>query len=260
MNRKTSDLLISMKLTKIAIAGVPKLFPKRLTRQTALGLAVLLGILCCSPPMAVQANDDEPVRQGLPGRRISGASRLPTSACAQTTTPLVAIVPETNLGATAVPKPTLWLSVPEVTSAKQLDFYLFNTKEEIVYQTSVIVEPTADIVGVDLSAMDSAPSLEVNQRYRWAASMVCNPENHSENLAVEGWVDRVEATSLESNQLWYDQLRVVIEQLQHNPNNQDVSRQWHTLIASARLEQIVPLSVNDSSVEIALPATVAKTY
>ena len=248
-----------MKLTKIAIAVVPKLFPKRLTRQTALGMAVLLGILCCSP-MAVQANDDEQVRQGLPGRRISGSSRLPASACAQATTPLVAIVPETNLGATAVPKPTFWLSVPEVTSAKHLDFYLFNDKEELVYQTSLIVKPTANIVGLDLSTMVNAPSLDVNHRYRWAASMVCNPENHSENIAVEGWVDRVEATSLGNNQLWYDQLGIVIEQLQRNPHNQAVSSQWYTLIASARLEQIVPLSVNDSSVEIALPASMATTH
>ncbi|ESA39107.1 hypothetical protein N836_28950 [Leptolyngbya sp. Heron Island J] len=241
-----------MKLTKIAIALVPEDFSKQLTRQTALGLAVLLGILCCSP-VGVQANEEEPVRQGLPGRRISGASRLPTSACAQTTTPLVAIVPETNLGTTAVAKPTLWLSVPEVRSAKQLDFYLFNTQEEIIYQTSLIVKPTADILGLDLSTMANAPNLEVNQRYRWAASMVCNPDNHSENIAVEGWVDRVESAAVESNQPWYDQLGLLMEQLQRYPQNQDVLSQWYTLMASARLDQIVPLSIHGSSVEIALP-------
>ncbi len=245
-----------MKLTNPILALAPLRLSRQLTRHTALGLTTVLGILCCSP-VSVQATEEEQVRQGLPGRRISGASRLPISACVQNTAPLVAIVPETNLGATAVAKPTLWLSVPEVTSAKQLEFYLFNAEEEIIYQTGFIVEPTTDLVGLDLSTMTDAPKLEINQRYRWAASMVCNPDNRSENISVEGWVDRIEAASGD-NQPWYDHLGVLVEQLQRHPQNQDVLSQWHTLMASARLEQIVPLSVSASSIEIT-PSTKMET-
>ncbi|EKU98775.1 protein of unknown function DUF928 [Leptolyngbya sp. PCC 7375] len=245
-----------MKLTNNTITSVSLPASKWLVRLTAIGVATLLGIQCCSPSV-VQASEEEEVRQGLPGRRISGASRLPTSACAQNTAPLVAIVPETNLGATALAEPTLWLSVPEVTSAKQLEFYLFNAQDEIIYQTRLTVEPTADLVGLDLGVMGGAPKLEINQRYRWAASIVCNPNNRSENISVEGWVDRVEGSSLDSNKLWYDHLGVLLEQMQRHPHNQDIWSQWHTLMASARLEQIVPLSVSASSVEITLPTTEA---
>ncbi|MEM9266258.1 MAG: DUF928 domain-containing protein [Cyanobacteria bacterium P01_F01_bin.13] len=248
-----------MKLTNAVAVLNPMYFSKQCLRRTGLGLILLLGVLCCSPTM-VQASDDDEVRQGLPGRRISGASRLPTSACAQNPNPLVAIVPESNLGTTAVAEPTLWLSVPDVTSAKQLEFYLFNAQDEIIYQTNLMVQPTADLVGLDLATMTGAPKLEVDQRYRWAASIICNPNNRSENISVEGWVDRVDASSLNNKGLWYDRLALLVEQLQRQPYNQDVLSQWQTLMASARLDQIVPLLVDANSVEITLPSTMGGTH
>ncbi|MEM8613509.1 MAG: DUF928 domain-containing protein [Cyanobacteria bacterium P01_H01_bin.105] len=204
----------------------------------------------------MQASDEDRVRQGLPGRRMSGASRLPTSACAQNSEPLVAIVPETNLGTTAVAEPTLWLSVPKVNSTKQLQFYLFDAQDEIIYQTKFNIKPTADLVGLDLGKMADAPKLEINQRYRWAASILCNPDNPSENISVEGWVDRVDVSTLDTSRLWYDHLGVLLEQLQQYPQNQDALSQWQTLMASAKLEQIVPLLGSNSSVEITVPTTI----
>ncbi len=245
---RTSDLLFHMKLTHVLASLTSPYVSKQWARCTTLGMAIVLGVLCFAP--AVQAEEDEPVRQGLPGRRISGASRLPTSACAQNADPLVAIIPESNLGATAVAEPTLWLSVPDVTSAKQLEFYLFNTQDEIIYQTSFTVEPTANLVGLDLGNMVGAPKLEVDQRYRWAASIICNPSNRSENISVEGWVDRVEASTPDEKGLWYDHLGQLVDQLQRQPQNQDVLSQWQTLMASARLDQIVPLSLDADSVDV----------
>lgn len=253
MKLKTSHLPFHMKLTNCAFALTPAYFSKRIARCTALGLVIGLGIQL-SIPTGVQAAEEDQVRQGLPGRRISGASRLPNTACAQNSSPMVAIVPETNLGVTAVAEPTLWLSVPSVASTKQLEFYLFNVQDEIIYQTSFIVEPTDDLVGLDLGSMANAPKLEVNQRYRWAASIICNPDNHSENISVEGWVDRVEASNTDGTGFWYDQLGLLMEQLQRYPHSRDALSQWHRLMASARLDQIVPLSVNASSVKITLPS------
>ena len=246
-------MLSRMKLTNsVTDLGSTYVLSKRFVRRTALG--VLLGILCCSSGMA-QAADEDQVRQGLPGRRVSGASRLPSSACA--VEPLVAIVPETNLGATAEPKPTLWLSMPDVAVAKQLEFYLFNAQDEIIYQTNFTVGPVADLVGLDLSNMADAPTLEIDQRYRWAASIVCNPNNRSENISVEGWIDRVESSTSGNIGLWYDHLGGLMEQLQQQPQDQAVLNQWQTLMASARLEQIVPLSLDTNSVEITVPTTAA---
>ena len=258
MNPKMSSSLFQMKCTNKSLPVNPFYFPKQLARHTALGLSIFLGLLCCSP-VTVQASQEEQVRQGLPGRRISGASRLPISACAHNSSPLVAIVPETNLGATTVAEPILWLSVPDVVSPKQLEFYLFNADDDIIYQTSFIVEPAADLVGLDLGTMADAPKLEINQRYRWAASIVCNPDNRSENISVEGWVDRVEASSSDDHRLWYDHLGTLLEQLQRYPQNQDALSQWHTLMASARLEQLVPLTVDAHSVESTLPVKTGTT-
>ncbi|MBE9067951.1 DUF928 domain-containing protein [Leptolyngbya cf. ectocarpi LEGE 11479] len=248
-----------MTLTKAIIAFASLYASKRWGRHVTLGLALLLGLLCCSPAVTQAADDNEQVHQGLPGRRISGASRLPSSACAQNAGPLVAIVPETNLGTTATAEPTLWLRVPDVASAKQLEFYLFNAQDKIIYQTSFTVDPSAELVGLDLGVMTHAPKLEVDQRYRWAASIVCNPNNRSENISVEGWVDRVEVSNSDSNRLWYDHLGLLVEELQRYPHNQDVLSQWQTLMASARLDQIVPLSVDADSVEITLPTTAETT-
>lgn len=252
LDRRTSDLLLHMTLTKVITAVTSFDFSKqrRLTSVTA----ALLGTICCFP-MAVEAKEEQQTSQGLPGRRVSGASRLPSTACAQDSEPLVAIIPENNLGTTAVAEPTLWLSIPEITSAKQLEFYLFNAQDEIIYQNNFTIAPGADLMGLDLATMTNAPKLEVDQRYRWAASIVCNPDNRSENISVEGWVDRVEGSNTESGRLWYDRLGGVVEQLQRHPYDQNVLSQWRTLIASARLEQIVPLSVNSNSVEITAPRT-----
>ncbi|MEM1256076.1 MAG: DUF928 domain-containing protein [Cyanobacteria bacterium P01_H01_bin.21] len=240
-----------MKLTNfLTNLGSTYILSKHPTHRAA--LVVLLGVLCCFSGIA-QAADEDQVRQGLPGRRVSGASRLPSSACA--VEPLVAIVPESNLGATAVPKPTLWLSMPEVSAAKQLEFYLFNAQDEIIYQTNFTVEPAADLVGLDFSNMADAPKLEIDQRYRWAASIVCNPNNRSENISVEGWIDRVDASTSGSRGLWYDRLGVLMEQLQQQPQDQSVLSQWQTLMASARLEQIVPLSIDTDSVGMPTAAT-----
>lgn len=257
LNSQTSDLL-HMTPTHVVASLTPPPISKQWARRATLGLAMALGVLCFSPTV-VQAAEEEPVRQGLPGRRISGASRLPTSACAQNAAPLVAIIPESNLGATAVAEPTLWLSVPEVASAKQLEFYLFNAQDEIIYQTSLTVEPATNLVGLDLGTMVGAPKLEVDRRYRWAASIICNPNNRSENISVEGWVDRVDASTLEDRGLWYDRLGLLVDQLQQQPQNQAVLSQWQTLMASARLEQIVPLSVDADSVDVTSSTTLGAT-
>ncbi|MGD1855956.1 MAG: DUF928 domain-containing protein [Leptolyngbyaceae cyanobacterium] len=249
LNHETSHLPFHILLNKAIKVARPQV-SWQWGRYAALGLAIV-GVL--SAPIAVDA-EEEPVRQGLPGRRISGASRLPTSACAPNSEPLVAIVPETNLGATAVAEPTLWLSVPNVAVTKQMEFYLFNTQDEIIYQTSFWVKPTADLVGLDLAAMANAPKLEVDQRYRWAASIVCNPNNHSENISVEGWVDRIENSGANETGPWYDRLGTLVETLQHQPDNQEALNQWQSLMASARLDQIVPLSVTADAVEITSPA------
>lgn len=248
LDRSISDQRFHMALTNIAIKLSTLYSSLRWRYYGVCGLVVLSSVL--SFPVAAFGTDEDQVRQGLPGRRISGASRLPSSACAQNAEPLVAIVPETNLGKTAVAEPTLWISVPEVQTAKQLEFYLFNTQDEIIYQTNLIVEPSADLVGLDLSTMVNAPKLEVDQRYRWAASIVCNPANRSENISVEGWVDRVAPSTVEEQGLWYDHLGVLVEQLQHQPQNQDVLSQWQRLMASARLDKIVPMSVDSDSLGI----------
>ena len=257
---RTSDLPSHMTFTNVAAAKKILKFSQQWRRHSFLGLALVLGGLCFFPTN-VQAKDEEPVRQGLPGRRISGASRLPTAACARSTSPLVAIVPETNLGTTAVAEPTLWLSVPEVTTTKQLEFRLFNAQNEVIYHTHLTVEPTADLVGLDLGTMVNAPELEVDQRYRWTASIICNPTSPSENISVEGWVDRVDVSSSDNGSenvsLWYDHLGSVVEELQRQPHNQDVLSQWQTLMALARLDQIVPLSVEADAVDITLPIVVS---
>ncbi|MEM1240422.1 MAG: DUF928 domain-containing protein [Cyanobacteria bacterium P01_H01_bin.26] len=214
---------------------------------TGLGLAVLLCGLGLVPALAAEADQ---VRQGLPGRRISGASRLPT-ACAHSAEPLVAIVPQSNLGTTAVAEPTLWLSVPEVSREKQLEFYLFDAQDEIIYQTSFVIEPTARLVGLALGAMADAPELEIDRRYRWAASVICNPDNRSENISVEGWVDRIGGVPMEGNNgLWYDQLSQLLGELQRHPQDQIALDHWRNLMATARLDRLVPLSVDASSVKV----------
>lgn len=195
----------------------------------------------------------ENARQGLPTRRISGGSRSPGNACLSTPNqPVIALVPQDNVGLTLTERPTFWFSMPGISQDRTLEFGLFDAAGEQLYQKTFHPSETAGITSITLP--ETAPSLETEKNYRWYLSVVCDSTSRSEDLVVTGWVRRVDATHnlqqqltdateqerlalFESAEIWFDELTALAELRQHKPSNQ-LDQQWTALFESVGLPQV----------------------
>jgi len=202
---------------------------------------------------AVASTQGIGVRQGLPGRRISGGSRSPSTSCLATPDqPVIALIPEDNVGLTLSEHPTLWFSLPAVSTDRNLEFGLFDQTGETVYKKTLEASGEAGLT--QLRIPETEAPLEVDKSYRWYLSVVCNPQSRSEDLFVTGWIKRVqpgqeisqqlthataqERLSLyETSALWYDALTTLIELRRNNPTAPELAQRWDTLIDSVNLTQ-----------------------
>lgn len=230
------------------------------TSALALAIGGLLTLGVLSEP-AFAGIQNENLRQGLPGRRISGGSRSPRPACLNTipNQPVIALMPEGNIGLTLSAHPTFWFSLPAISAGKSLEFGLFNQAGEIVYQKTLEASEEAGIT--HLSLPENTAPLEVDQDYRWYLSVVCNPNSRSEDLFVTGWVKRVQpdrnisqqlATATdqerlalyEESALWYDILTTLAELRRKSPTDTELAQRWSTLLESVNLTQVIAPPTN----------------
>jgi hypothetical protein len=232
----------------------PSTLNSTLNKAFVLPIGALLLWLPVSEKPGLARTQTGEVREGIPGRRIGGGTRIPSEACLTEPSSLIALMPTSNLGLTAEALPTLWFSLPAVNPSRQLEFGLFNQDDELVYQTTLNATGKAGVIGIDLSKMVAAPALKVNENYRWYLSIVCNSDNRSEDIWVDGWVQRVdlptaltaqlaEASPLAQvqayldNQLWYEAVTQLAQLMQTQPTDATVVAEWQQLLASINLEQ-----------------------
>ncbi|MEM6451418.1 MAG: DUF928 domain-containing protein [Cyanobacteria bacterium P01_D01_bin.105] len=194
------------------------------------GLLALTTLMVLGEPSMANTRSDQQhddVRQGLPGRRISGGSRSPNTACLATPNqPVVALMPKSNLGLTLSERPTFWFALPAISPDRMLEFGLYDEAGGLIYQERFNASGKAGISS--LSLPDTFSPLSAEQDYRWYLSVVCNPESRSEDLVVTGWIRRMQADSelrtklanttlqerlsvYETSELWFDTLTTIAE-------------------------------------------------
>lgn len=231
-----------------------------LTKST---VALTIGSLLVLGPLTGHSfannSQSEQIRPGLPGRRISGGSRSPNTACLKTPNrPVVALMPKSNLGLTLSGHPTLWFSLPAISQDRSLEFGLYDQTGDLVHKTSFSATGEAGVI--NLSLPETSPPLSVEEDYRWYLSVICNKESPAENLVVTGWVRRVilessfnerlaVATELErlsiykESELWYDALTTLAQlrrsQFSDEPIASDLERRWADLLESIELPQVI---------------------
>lgn len=243
----------------------------RTKTTAALLLGGLLALSVLSEP-SLAGTQASNARQGLPGRRISGGSRSPNTACLTTPNqPVVAIMPESNLGLTLSGHPKLWFSLPAINPDRTLEFGLYNEAGELLYQTTFRPSGKAEVAS--LSIPETFAPLDIAKNYRWYLSVVCNPENRAEDLVVTGWVRRIQPNSLASEQLatatpqdrliiyeqaeiWYDTLTALAELLQREPGVSNSEQQWISLLESIDLPQVITVPLGNELTPI--PTTTAQ--
>ncbi|WP_218082673.1 DUF928 domain-containing protein [Anthocerotibacter panamensis] len=210
--------------------------------------------------------------RGLPGNREGAAKRGGGCAKPGNSTKLTALLPATNLGQTTNSYPTFFWYTPELESkyepVNQVKFK-FKLSEvdaqdpeqdaSVVYRTE-FTNPGYGITGFTLPS--NAQPLAVGKDYRWILTVVCNAEDRSEDMYVQGWVRRVApegvelATKLQQADpadypavmaeagMWYDALKYLVALRRVRPADETLKTDWDNLLGKISLEKIAnqPLS------------------
>lgn len=101
----------------------------------------------------------------------------------------VAMLPEGNYGKTLQSHPTFLIYVPP-SDIDGLLFVLKNEAGNILYAQDVALTDSSSIISLTLP--EDAPSLAVNQNYRWQVAFKCNGLISPNSHFIQGWVERAE--------------------------------------------------------------------
>lgn len=190
---------------------------------------------------------------GAPGNREAGASR--SSSCASSDRGLVALLPETNLGLTTQAHPTFFAALPP-TTATAAEFVLYHEgTDELIYSTAFEITGDAGIASIQLPDQAGQIPLEVGENYYWYFTIVCNPEDRSADMTVQGGVQRVAPDSSLLNQveaaqpqeipsiyaeagIWHEALSTLVDLNRTNPNDPTIHANLSALLGSVGLEAI----------------------
>ena len=223
--------------------------PSRSSIAIACGLAIALSAIS----LPASAERDRNIRQGLPGRRISGGVR---SGCLKNypTQSLVSMTPRNLLGKTAQAHPAFWFSLPKTPSAKSISFHLFNASDALVYSTQIEQIAVSGLSKVALP--ETVPALKVGENYRWVFGIRCDNNSDTSSLEVQGWVRRVELSSAlraqiasaslleqaylyEEAGLWHEQIETLAELRDRSPESLNAQLKWAALVQSAGLDPYI---------------------
>ncbi|WP_448534401.1 DUF928 domain-containing protein [Parathermosynechococcus lividus] len=220
-----------------------------------LPLTVGGGALAQSAPIVVSQANSLAARlranlpnRGAPGSRFGGATR---GSCVMGNQRLTALLPNTNLGQTAVAKPTFFVFVPTST-ASQGELVITDPQNRDVSTTVVRLPAQPGILALQ-------PTVELNpgQDYRWSFTLLCgaDADDPSAMVSVSGVVERIQPRSDLAKKLaasnvgdrlsaavdaglWYETLAILAD-LQRQTTTKDMARsEWQAVLNAVGLEAI----------------------
>jgi hypothetical protein len=203
-----------------------------------------------------------PAGIGAPSRTEGGGTRG-SGSCQQADKPLKALVPSNRFGATVAAHPTFFVYMPAAStqaSPLQVEFILADKNGTEIYNSTFKANGTPGIMTLSLPTQAGLPPLEVGQDYKWSFSVICQPDDRSEDMTVEGWVRRVSLDSRLSAQLkqaspqkqvelyagaeiWHDALTTLVQLRRDKPNDSTVAADWARLLSAAGLSDITQESL-----------------
>lgn len=230
-------------------------------------LGGLLSLSILSEP-SLANNQPSNARQGLPGRRISGGSRSPNTACLLNgglpteTQKVVALTPEDNLSRTVMARPAFWFVLPAVNPDRRIEFLVTDQDEEVVYKQTL--QPTGKAGLAAIALPKTAPELTENQAYQWHLSVICDPSSRAADLVVWGSIERMavepslqakiaqadsqaQLALYEELTAWNDTLTALShlhrDRTTENQDTTELEAQWSALLASENLGQLPDTSI-----------------
>ncbi|MEB3210798.1 MAG: DUF928 domain-containing protein [Leptolyngbyaceae bacterium] len=199
-------------------------------------------------------------------RRRGGASRDQCPAYGDRSA-YTAIVPFDDIDLskrytkTASASPNFWFYVPFTPGfPEQIEFILINEDEETIYQNKFTVTDTPGIVRIQIP--EDQVELEENRLYHWVFSAICDLENRSGDITIDGWVKRVELDSnlevfqdsnlsleafsaFSDEKLWHETLTTIIFLKEAEPDNAQVQSQWNEMLVGIQLGDLVDAPISN---------------
>ena len=204
---------------------------------------------------------------GAPTGRSRGAAGRGNKCVVEP--PLTALVPasEQSLGKeqqkatyvwgkTVALHPTFWFYVPySRASLRSVEFVLQDAEDNDVYRTSLEMTDIPGVVGLRLPS--TLAPLKIGKLYHWffKTKASCDAQSSDVEDYVEGWVQRVELSSILARQLeaatqlkrfniyaangiWYEALTTLVELRLAAPKDATLNASWDTFLQSAGLGDI----------------------
>ena len=173
---------------------------------------------------------------------------------------LVALMPASDKGITksitVAEYPTFFFYIPDVDlEGVQGELVLRNEKDEEIYRAAFSLKVPDSILMVDLSGFPSFPPLEVGKSYRWDFIIAVNPMDRSNDIFVDGEIQRVELSSelkhnldtalpqekpaiYAANGIWQDALASLASLRCASPNDSAIASDWASLLQQVQLPKI----------------------
>lgn len=125
-----------------------------------------------------------------PGNREAAAQRSGTS-CLEGSLPLVALVPETNIGLTTQAYPQVHVYLPPTTAASARFVVVDDASGTLFYEeTFALTQPTGGVVTLSLPNNGIQQGLALDRSYSWYFSVVCDQAAPDANPVVDATIRR----------------------------------------------------------------------
>lgn len=225
--------------------------------------------------------DSSDVRRGIPGRRMGGGTRK-GSVFANAFDSLTALTTPDPVSITTASHPTLMFYVPKMASANNVEFVLRNGDDELVYETTFLLDSDAGLVSVDTAEASDMAALSLNEDYQWYFSIVPDLDDRANDVVVHGSIRRVDQAKWLAQQLsdadltadlneqlatadplmqarilyqqanlWHDAALMLSKMRQAEPENEAIATEWAQLLESAGLANV--LQTSSPTIQVSLP-------
>lgn len=199
------------------------------------------------------AEEFKPPSRGAPPQTTEGGSR----GCGnyeKGQKSLRAIAPASSLALTVQKQPTFFWHVPESFGAQTLEFTLLDAQDDReLYRKSFSVSETPGIASIALP--DTVEPLEAGKMYHWYLVAICDPDDRTGDIAINGWIERVEpsqallaeiekATEDERpsiyarSGIWQETIATLAKLREENPHDDSLKARWEELLNSVQLGEL----------------------
>lgn len=162
-------------------------------KKRLIGIAIAVGLCTSSIGLPAIAQTRSDVRQGLPGRRISGGTR---GECASSQ-PVVALEEAEGKGSGASERSSVDFWLPEFDNVYPVEFKLRNSQGNTVYTESLQTGSEARLVSIQIPEK----YLQDSQGYHWYFSIICNVQDRSQNIVLSGQLQQQTAELREREEM-----------------------------------------------------------